>query len=111
MSYYSVSRNQNGFVAVWPTKEVIYFARLNGEGELQSPLEVKTPGRAGMRTGMLALTAADGSTLLAWKKDHELSWQIYDKRGRPLGPPDSTHSAGSGVAGVLGKAGEFVLFR
>ncbi len=65
MSYYSVARDQEGFVAVWPTKGQIYFARLDGKGALQSPQEIKTPGATGMRTGMVALSAKDGGTLVA----------------------------------------------
>ena len=33
MSYYTVARDRQGFVAVWPTKGQIHFARLNGKGE------------------------------------------------------------------------------
>ena len=29
-----------------------------------------------MRTGVLALSAADGATLVAWKKDDQLGWQL-----------------------------------
>src|SRR5262249_42231298 len=52
MTYYTVSRTQAGFVAVWPTKDQIYFARLDGQGKLLPPGEIKTPGRAGHRSGM-----------------------------------------------------------
>jgi hypothetical protein len=111
MTYYSIARHKDGFVAVWPTKGQIYFTRLDGKGELQSPAEIKTPGKSGMRTGVLTLSAADGSTLVAWKKDGQLGWQLYDLRGRASGPPGSARSAGSGAAGVLAKNGQFVLFR
>ena len=111
MSYYSVSRDQEGFVAVWPTKGQIYFARLDGKGALQSPKEIKTPGATGMRTGMVALSATDGGTLVAWKKDGQLSWQLYDQRSRPSGSLANAKSAGSGAAGVRTKNGDFVLFR
>jgi len=111
MSYYSVSHQQAGFVAVWPTKGDVYFARLDGTGTPQSPAESKTPGTTEMRTGLLALSADDGSTLVAWKKNHQLAWQLYDPRGRPSGSPSSAASAGKGVAGVLAKNGNFVLFK
>jgi hypothetical protein len=48
---------------------------------------------------------------VAWKKDHQLGWQLYDDRGRPSGAPDSARSPGSGVAGVLAKNGDLVLVR
>ena len=111
MTYYSVARTGDGFVAAWPTKGELYFARLSADGTLQTPKEIKTRGLTGMRTGVLTLTATDGRTLVAWKKDGQLGWQLYDDRGRPSGLPGSAKSAGSGVAGVLAKNGDLVLFR
>lgn len=64
-----------------------------------------------MRTGMLALSAPDGSTLVAWKHDGQTAWQIYDVDGQPSGSPASAKSGGNGVAGVVGKDGRFILFR
>ncbi|MBI1900806.1 MAG: hypothetical protein HYS13_06805 [Planctomycetia bacterium] len=135
MTYFSVVREGEGFLAAWPTKGQVYFARLDGArlngaglngagtpppiptlprkggGGPQPPAEIKTPGMSGMRTGVLALSGKDGSTLVAWKKDGQLGWQLYDAKGRPAGPPGSAKSAGSGAAGVATKEGEFVLFR
>jgi hypothetical protein len=111
MTYYAISRERGGFVAVWPTKGEIYFARLDGQGEPLPPEEIKTPGKSGMRTGMLALTAPDGSKLLAWKNGGEVGWQLYGADGQPLGQPGSAKSPGNGAAGVVGKDGRFVLFR
>jgi hypothetical protein len=111
MTYYAVAPRGDGFTAVWPTESRVFFARLDSKGALLSPAEIKTPGSAGMRTGILALGDSDGSTLIAWKKDGQLNWQLYDKQCRPEGRPNSTKSAGSGVAGVLAKNGDFVLFR
>jgi hypothetical protein len=64
-----------------------------------------------MRTGMLALSAPDGKTLVAWKKDDQIGWQLYGVGGRPLGQPGSAPSSGNGVAGVVDKDGRFILFR
>jgi hypothetical protein len=111
MTYYAISRNQGGFVAVWPTREQVYFARLDAKGNQLLPGEIKTPGRAGMRTGVLALSASDGCTLVAWKKDEQTGWQLYDRQGQPVGSPGAARSSGSGVAGVVDKGGHFVLFR
>jgi hypothetical protein len=64
-----------------------------------------------MRTGVLALTAPDRSTLVAWTKDGQTGWQRYDAGGRPLGSPGSVKSSGNGVAGVVGRDGRFILLR
>jgi hypothetical protein len=113
MTYYSISRAGDGFVAVWPTGERynIYLARLDQRGTLVPPGEIKTPGTAGHRTGMIALSGSDGSTLVGWAKDNQLSWQLYDAAGRPSGLPGSARSSGNGVAGVMDKEGHFTLFR
>ena len=111
MSYYAIARERGGFLAVWPTMGEIYFARLDGKGSSSQPAEIKTPGRSGMRTGMVALSAPDGNTLVAWTKDDRIGWQLYGAEGQPLGQPGSAESSGNGVAGVVGKNGGFILFR
>jgi hypothetical protein len=111
MTYYTVTPDRGGFVAAWPTKGTIYFARLDGRGEASRLAEVETPGRAGMRTGVLGLSGPEGVTLVAWKKDDLAGWQLYDSEGRPAGPPGSVKSPGNGVAGVVGEDGRFLLFR
>ena len=111
MTYYTVARARGGFVAVWPTRGQIYFARLDSQGAPMPPAEIQTPGKSGMRTGMLVLIAPDGTTLVAWKKDGQVGWQSYDAEGRPLGQPGSAPSAGNGVAGVVDRGGRFILFR
>ena len=111
MTYYSVTRSGDGFVAAWPTKGQIYFARLDSNGTPQSPKEIKTPGSCGMRTGVLTFATADSEAVVAWKKDDQLNWQLYDDKGRPSGKPGSAPSAGSGAAGALAKNGDVILFR
>ena len=111
MSYYAISRDRDGFVAVWPTKGQIYFARLDKQGNPSTNAEIETPGRAGMRTGMLALSGPDGTTLVAWTKEGQLGWQVYDAGGRPRGSTGSARTLGNGVAGVVGRDGRFILFR
>jgi hypothetical protein len=111
MTYYTVTRNGDGFTVVWPTKGEIYFARLDAKGNLLPPGEIKTPGRSGMRTGMVALDAPNSSTLVAWRQDDSVKWQLYDAKGQPSGSVGSAQSAGTGVAGVVGKGGQFILFR
>jgi hypothetical protein len=58
MSYFTIARQTGGYVAVWPTRGEIYFARLDGKGESLRPAETKTPGKA----GMIALSDRDGKT-------------------------------------------------
>jgi hypothetical protein len=111
MTYYAISRNKRGFEAVWPTRGQIYFAGLDGKGNLLPPGEIKTPGKSGMRTGMVALSAPKGSTLVVWRQDDCVKWQLYDANGQPSGPVGSAKSAGNGVAGVADKSGHFILFR
>lgn len=111
MTYFRVARDRDGYVVVWPTKGEILFARLDAEGAPISPAEVRTIGRSGMRSGMVALTAPDGSTLVAWNQDQRIGWQLHDPAGRPVGEPGSVASSGHGVAGVVGTNGRFVLFR
>jgi hypothetical protein len=111
MTYYTVAPGPGGFVAAWPTKGRVYFARLDGRGEPIGPAEVETPGRSGMRSGVLALSAPDGSTLVTWKAEGRAGWQLYDAEGRPAGEPGSVESPGNGIAGVAGEDGRFILFR
>ena len=85
MTYYAVSRRRGGFAAAWPTKGRIYFARLDSRGEPSAPAEIETPGRSGMRTGLLALTDPDGRTLVAWKKDDHARMAALRRRGASFG--------------------------
>jgi hypothetical protein len=64
-----------------------------------------------MRTGVLGLGAKDGASLVAWKKDNTLRWQLYSSDGKALGEPGSAPSSGNGVAGVTLLDGTFLLFR
>lgn len=113
MTYFTVSPTASGYIAAWPTKGEIYFARLDANGEVLPPGEIKTPGQNGMRTGIVALGAADGATLIVWKNAEKLSWQLYDAKGNPLSDPGasgSTDSSGNGAAGVVLSSGKFLLF-
>jgi hypothetical protein len=111
MTYFTVTPDRGGFVAAWPTRGDVYFARLDGQGHPVPPGEIKTPGTAGMRTGVLTLSAQDGTTLVAWKNGGRLGWQLYGEGGKPLGHPGSVESPGNGAAGVVSPNGRFTLFR
>jgi len=112
MSYYTITaKADGGYLAIWPTKENIYFAHLDSEGRQRQPGEIKTSGTFQMRTGVLALPAEDGTTLVVWKNKGQLHWQPYDSDGHSLAKPTSASSVGTGVAGVVTKDGKFLLVR
>ena len=69
------------------------------------------PDRMECVPGLITIATAGGGTLVAWKKDNQLGWQLYDDRGRPSGTPGSAKSDGNGAAGVLAKNGDLILFR
>ena len=110
MTYFNITPTASGYVAAWPTKGQIYFARLDKDGTLVPPGEIKTPGTNGMRTGVLGLGAEDGVTLVAWKKNDILGWQLYNREGKSIDEPGSESSAGNGAAGVTLPSGKFLLF-
>jgi hypothetical protein len=110
MTYFTISPTDTGYVTAWPTKTQIYFARLDKDGTVLPPGEIKTSGTSGMRTGVLALSATDGATLVAWKNKDVLGWQLYDAKGQPQENPGSAKSSGNGAAGVALPNGKFVLF-
>ena len=109
-SYFTITPTDNGYLAAWPTKGQAYFARLDKNGAVLPPGEIQTPGTTGMRTGLLALAAKDGTTLIAWKNKDVLGWQLYSAKGQRQGNPGSETSPGHGAAGVVLPSGRFLLF-
>jgi hypothetical protein len=109
MTYFTITPTATGYVAAWPTKGQVYFARLDKGGTVLPPGEIRTPGTNGMRMGLLTLSAADGVTLVAWKNKDVLGWQLYDPKGQPQGNPGSAASPGNGAAGVVLADGRFIL--
>ena len=110
MTYFTINRADFGYVAAWPTKGQVYFARLDPDGRVLPPGEIRTPGTSGMRNHLLALSAPDGATLVAWKNNDTLGWQLYDPKSEPQGQPGSTRSPGGGAAGVALADGRFLVF-
>jgi hypothetical protein len=111
MTYYRVSPTPDGFLAVWPTRGQVQFAQLDRQGKSRPPGEITTPGKSGMRTGVLILNSSEGTFLVAWKSGGRLGWQLYGQDGKPLGDPGSAESPGDGAAGVVSRNGGFILFR
>jgi hypothetical protein len=99
-----------GYVAAWPTKGQVYFARFDKDGQIWPPGEIRTSGTSGMRNSLLALSAPGGATLIAWKNKDVLGWQLYDAKGQVKGDPGSVESFGSGAAGVVSRDGKYLLF-
>jgi hypothetical protein len=64
-----------------------------------------------MRSGIIALSGANESILIAWKRDGQLGWQQYDANGKTIGSPGIALSDGKGAAGIVDANGDFVLFR
>ena len=84
---------------------------LDDKREPAPPAEITRPdGRACARAWSPS-TGHDGSTLVAWKNQGQLAWQLYDVDGQPKGSAGSPKSPGNGVAGVVGKHSRFILFR
>ena len=110
MTYFAITPTAAGYLAAWPTKGDVYFARLDKDGAVVAPGEIKTPATSGMRTGVIALNGTDGTALVASKNKDVLEWQLYDAKGQPLGAAGSAASPGSGAAGVALPGGKFVLF-
>jgi hypothetical protein len=110
MTYFTITRTDTGYVAAWPTKGHVYFAWLDKAGTVLRPGEIRTPGTSGMRNGLVALSASDGATLIAWKNKELLGWQVYDVKGQPQGEPGSANSPGGGAAGVVLRDGRFLVF-
>ena len=110
MTYFTIAPTSTGYVAAWPTKGEVYFARMDRDGAVLPPGEIKTPATSRMRTGVLALSTPDGTTLIAAKDKEMLRWQLYDAKGRPQGAAGSEASPGNGAAGVALPDGRFLLF-
>ena len=112
MTYFSINRTETGYVVAWPTKGNIYFARLDKDGAVLPPGEIKTSGTCGMRTGLVAVSARDDATLVAWrtKEKDALRWQLYNAKGEAEGKPGSEAGSGSGAAAVALADGKFLVF-
>jgi hypothetical protein len=110
MTYFTITRADTGYVAAWPTKGQVYFVRLDKDGRVLPPGEIRTPGTSGMRNGLLALSCSNDVTLVAWKNSGVLGWQLYDGKSQPQGESGSVTSPGGGAAGVALSDGRFLVF-
>ena len=105
---YLTGGNGKNLVAGWETKGRINFARLDRAGRPLAPGEIKVSEKGKYP---VALTAPDGTTLVAWKAGEALAWQMVDRKGNPQGEPGSSPSnSANRPAGVVTKDGDFLLF-
>jgi hypothetical protein len=111
MSCFSITIAPKGYIAAWPTKGQVYFARLDEEGNPMPPVEVATSGRAIMHEGVLGLSTRDGQVLVAWNHDGRLNWRRYDSSAAPIGPIGSIATSGKAAAGVTLGDSRFLLFQ
>jgi hypothetical protein len=97
-----------GLVAAWEREFKIYFARMDFAGRLIPPGEIIAPGQGKYP---LALSASNGVTLVAWKNNTTLNWQLYDAAGQLQGGLSSAPvTSRMRPGGVVTKDGTFVLF-
>jgi len=109
MTYYSIVARESGYLTAWPTQGRVYFARLDGAGRRQPPVEVATSGQTGMRTGLRALANSQGGMLVVWNHDNKLGWQRYGSDCRPEGREGHVATNGKGAAATTDSAGNFIV--
>ena len=79
-------------LAAWETKGQLSFARIDPETGERSP-PTSPSGGEGSRKHPTVAANRRGETLLAWtegtgwQKGGTLAWQVFDRSGKPLGPP------------------------
>jgi hypothetical protein len=70
MTYFAITRTDNGYVTAWPRDRSILRVSIRRRGLTAG--EIRTPGTNGMRNGLVAL-GAPITTLVAWKNKDVLS--------------------------------------
>ena len=92
MSSESLSQGPAGVLAAWETEKQVYFAKIDpATGKIGEP--IGAPGSTNARKHPAVAANKSGGTLLAWtegmgwKKGGGLSWQVFDKSGKPQGEP------------------------
>jgi len=98
MSSEAFAESSTSVLAVWETEKQAYFARIDpASGKISAPL--RAPGAAENRKYPAVAANAKGETLfvwtegMGWKKGGRVTWQLYDKSGKPT--PE--HGAADGV--------------
>lgn len=95
-------------LAAWESADGIYFSRLNPDGGIAPPGEIKVTA-----DGRYPVVLGNETELLvAWKQDARLSWQLFDLHGNRRGETLSVQTSlpGRRPAGVVLDNGNFLLF-
>jgi hypothetical protein len=102
-----LSFTRDGLLAGWETKGQIFFGHLDPDGNLKQAGEVLAAAKGRYP---VALATAE-ATLVAWKQDKRLEWQLFSQQNKPTGRV-GRHVAESGdrPAGVVTRGGDFLLF-
>jgi hypothetical protein len=104
----SLTRAGNGFVAAWETKGQVSFARLDASGKVSGTPEIEVAPRGKFP---IALENGASTVCVSWKEGTQLRWRLFDRDNRPLGELGSAPApSGDRHAGVVTRAGDFVLF-
>jgi hypothetical protein len=101
-------RHDDNLLAAWESKDGVYFSRLNQQGGVESPSEVKVSDR-----GRYPVVLGNETELLvAWKRGASLYWHLFDMNGNRLGQVNSINTSQQGrrPAGVVLSNGNFLLF-
>src|SRR5499425_902463 len=90
MSSMALVEGPSGVVAAWDTDGQIYFAGIK-PGTIDVTQPRSAPGSGRDRKHPALAVNARGETILVWtegtgwQKGGALSWQVYDKNGKPVG--------------------------
>lgn len=107
MSGTSLGWSGGRLLAAWEREGSIYFARLDRQGRLWAPGEIRV---AESGKYPVALHGPEG-ILVAWKQGATLRWRLYDEEGAPSGAEGSVRGGSAGrPAGVATPSGTFLLF-
>ncbi|MAF11500.1 hypothetical protein CMK11_13705 [Candidatus Poribacteria bacterium] len=105
---YLTADHGGAHLVAWERKRAVYYGRFATDGSPLAPAEVAVTD-AGRYPVVLA--APDGTTLVAWKSDVELSWRRYDAHGEPADEGTTTEADNfHRFAGVVTRGGDFLLF-
>jgi hypothetical protein len=83
---------------------------LSAEGKPTGAADVMTDGQNHHAEHSAGTGQPGGMTLIGWRQQGQLRWQVYDAQNKPIGPCGSAAGASLQAAGVVDRSGRFVLF-
>jgi hypothetical protein len=90
MTTADLAQAANGVLAAWETAGEVYFADVDPASYKLSPAR-PAPGQADDRKHPAVAANSNGEILMAWTegtawmKGGSLAWQVFDRRGKPIG--------------------------